>query len=214
MNIRDQKDFAARLEAVMGLYSKSLSKAVLDEWWRALKHMDFGAVDQALELHTQNPDAGQYPPKPADVIRLMGGTSKDRAIVAWSKVSKAISSVGAWNDVVFDDALIHACIDQMGGWAKLCQSSEKDLPFRAAEFENKYRTALFNPPESYPKSLSGMANQHNASQGLDVSPPMTIGNIAQCREVYKGGSLPPIVSILSIDDTKALIVSRPSLANH
>lgn len=198
----------------MGLYSKTLSKAVLDEWWRALKHMDFVAVDQALELHTQNPDAGQYPPKPADVIRLMGGTSKDRAIMAWAKVEKAISSIGAWNDVVFDDALIHACIDQMGGWAKLCQVKQKDLPFRANVFENAYRTALFNPPKSYPKRLSGMANVHNSAKGMDLSPPMTIGNVEACRLVYQGGSRRSNISTLAMKDTQQSKEKRQVPANH
>ncbi|USH03677.1 DUF6475 domain-containing protein [Grimontia kaedaensis] len=211
MEARDLKAFANDLEAVMGLYGKTLTPTVLEAWWKALKHMALPAVIKALELHTQNPDAGQYPPKPAHVIRLLGGTSKDRVNIAWAKVEKAITSVGVWNDVVFDDALIHMVIDQMGGWAKLCETKSKDLSYRAKEFESKYQTVLFNPAQSYPKKLSGMASVHNASRGMDVSPPMTIGCVEQCRRVYKGGSSHVQIGMMTLDeanDTRLLSANQ------
>ncbi|MDF2185881.1 DUF6475 domain-containing protein [Grimontia hollisae] len=208
MEARDLKRFASDLEAVMGLYGKTLTPTVLDVWWKALKHMALPAVTRALELHTQNPDAGQYPPKPADVIRLLGGTSKDRVNLAWAKVEKAITSVGAWNDVVFDDALIHMVIDQMGGWAKLCETKAKDLPFRAREFESKYQTVLFHPASTYPKKLSGMANIHNASRGMEVSPPLTIGCVEHCRLVYKGGSSKVQIGILNANESRLISANQ------
>lgn len=198
MNQKDQQHFASQLEAVMALYGRTMTPAVLEIWWDALQHLDFPAVSEALKRHTQNPDAGMFPPKPADVIRLMGGTSNDRALIAWAKVKKAIGSVGAWNSVVFDDAGIHAAIDQMGGWSSLCQSDEEELPFRAKEFENRYRTFLFHPTADYPKKLVGIAETSNAAGGQPVDAPLTIGNVDHCRLVYRGGSAPQKLGVLSM----------------
>lgn len=197
MNQNDQKHFASQLEAVMALYGRTMTPAVLEVWWEALLHLDFPVVSEALKRHTQNPDAGMYPPKPADVIRLMGGTSNDRALIAWAKVKKAIASVGAWNSVVFDDAGIHAAIDQMGGWSSLCHTTEDEMPFRAKEFENRYRTFLFHP-EGYPKKLVGLAETQNATSGQPVDAPLTIGNVVQCRQVYRGGSNTQQLGVLSV----------------
>lgn len=35
-------------------------------------------------------------------------------MVAWNKVDKAVRQVGAWTSVMFDDALIHRVISDMG----------------------------------------------------------------------------------------------------
>ncbi|CZF79676.1 DUF6475 domain-containing protein [Grimontia marina] len=188
MKSAEQQQLAKQLQAIMALYGRALSPPVLDVWWEALRHLELTTVTEALKRHMQNPDAGQYPPKPADIIRLVGGTSNDRALVAWAKVKKAISSVGAWNSVVFDDAIIHSVIDQMGGWSPLCQSNEEELPFKAKEFESRYRTLLFHPEPTYPRKLIGMAETHNQANNQAISAPMTVGHIDTCRAVYRGGS--------------------------
>ena len=49
----------------------------------------------------------------------LDGTVTDRAALAWGKVLEAMSSVGAYSDVVFDDPAIHAAIEDCGGWVKI-----------------------------------------------------------------------------------------------
>lgn len=188
MTSNDRKQFATALTDVLAVYGRETSKGVLRVYWDALKHYDLSAVLEALSRHTQNPDNGQFAPKPADLIKLMGGTSNDRALIAWAKVNKAIGSVGGQNSIVFDDALIHAVIHDMGGWPAICQRPEDELKFVAKEFENRYRTYLFHQPQSYPSKLIGTAEMGNAQAGFPVDPPLIIGQRETCRLVYKSGS--------------------------
>lgn len=184
----DQKErFGQMLTDTLNIYRLDVTKSLLEIWWQDLCHFDIDAIEQALSMHRKNPDEGQFAPKPANIVRLLGGTTKDRAIMAWNKAKKAISSVGSYESVVFDDPIIHAVISDMGGWVTFCQGSADELKFRQTDFENRYRTYLFAPPQSYPKVLAGISQTENASSGLEVSPPLTIGNIETCRLVYKGG---------------------------
>ncbi|MFO0207809.1 MAG: DUF6475 domain-containing protein, partial [Betaproteobacteria bacterium] len=112
------------LSAVAAVYGREITPEVTAIYWAALAPYDLGAVRQAFDRHVRNPDAGQFLPKPADLIRMLGGTTADSAMQAWAKVEKAIRRVGGHESVVFDDALIHRCIDDMGGWVKVCDTLE------------------------------------------------------------------------------------------
>ena len=103
----DFEKFEDLLSGVGEIYGKTLSEFALTLWWGALKDYDLTAIRNALSRYVVNPDNGQFMPKPADVVRMIGGTSTDSAMIAWTKVDKAVRQVGTWQDVVFDDPLIH-----------------------------------------------------------------------------------------------------------
>lgn len=191
MEQADKQEFAKVLEATMVTYGREYSSMVLSIWWEALKRFDLPAVRAAFSRHIQDVDVGQYPPKPADILRILqGGTTQDRAFVAWSMVDKAIRHVGGFETVVFDDHLIHYVIDQMGGWGKLCDTPEDEMPYRAQEFQKRYRGAWHNPPQSFPAKLVGRLEHHNRQKGfLDwLEPPTLIGDEAACQQVISQGA--------------------------
>ncbi|PAR35834.1 DUF6475 domain-containing protein [Vibrio metoecus] len=188
MTPNQKPEFAEVLGATLSIYRQELTPALLGVYWDDLCNFDLEALKQAFSMHRRNPDNGQFAPKPADIVRLLGGTSKDRAILAWNKVKKAIGSVGSYSSVVFDDALIHAVVSDMGGWTAICQGGEEELVFRQKEFENRYRTYLFHPPVSYPRVLCGVSETENSAAGFPVDPPMTVGCVEQCKLVWKGGA--------------------------
>src|SRR5689334_9899663 len=96
MQSTDRIPFTTRLQCVYDFYGKELSEFALEVWWEAMRPYDFTAVKDALNRHAVNPDNGQFPPKPADVVKLIGGGTQDAALVAWSKVDKAIRHVGPY----------------------------------------------------------------------------------------------------------------------
>jgi len=186
MRPSDASEFGAMLTAIAGLYGRDVSPAVTALYWGALQMFDLAAVRQAFDRHVKNPDAGMFMPKPADLIRMLQGSTQDAAFAAWTKVEKAIRRVGGHDDVVFDDALIHAVIDDMGGWVKLCDVKEDELPFRAKEFENRYRGyAQRREVPSYEPVLIGRANTHNAKGGYRLSPPALVGDAETCKQVMR-----------------------------
>src|SRR5690242_16246489 len=86
----DRKRFVVCLTAAAELYGKPPSEAVIAMWWGALSIYEIDGVERAFQAHLADPDRGQFMPKPADIVRLLKGTSKDSSLVAWSSVDKAV----------------------------------------------------------------------------------------------------------------------------
>lgn len=186
----DYPQFRELLAGVYAMYRVECTRVHLDIWWRAFQGHDLAALSEALSRHLMNPDTGQYLPKPADAVRMMGGTTQDAALQAWAKVDRAVRVVGTWNSVVFDDPLIHRVIDEMGGWPQLGNKQEKEWPFIAKEFENRYRGyKLRGERPDYPRRLIGSAehgNSHTGHQTPDGDVAL-IGASEACRRVMSGG---------------------------
>lgn len=192
MKTSDFQKFHDGIAGVMSFYGKSVSRFALDVWWTALRKFDLAAIIEAFNRHLANPDTGQFAPKPADIIRMLQGSTQDSAMRAWAKVDQAVHRVGTYCDVVFDDALIHRVIQDMGGWIALGTRSEDEWPFVAKEFENRYRGFSArgeHPP--YPATLIGLATAHNSRNGYPAETLILIGNEQSAREVLRGGSAQP-----------------------
>lgn len=204
MQPTDPQAFKALLQGVHDFYGKELSEFAIGVWWEAMRPYDFAAVKDALNRHAVNPDNGQFLPKPADVVKLIGGGTQDGALVAWAKVDRAVRAVGAYKSVVFDDAIIHRVIEDMGGWVQICGLKEDEWPFRAKEFENRYRGyRIKGQIGAYPHQLIGLAEGHNTGR-YAVAPPVMVGDSGRCQVVHRGGSDLPAVSFKPLPVHEAL----------
>ena len=189
MNQADFEKFREGIEGVHSFYGKEVSAFALDVWWNALRAYDLSAVIDSFNRHLMNPDSGQWLPKPADIVKMFGGRTQDRALMAWSKVDKAVRCVGNYESVAFDDPLIHRVLQEMGGWIGMGQKTEDDWPFVAKEFENRYRGyAMRSETPDYPPVLIGIAQAHNEQKGHKSDLPRLIGNAEQAGLVMAGGS--------------------------
>jgi hypothetical protein len=199
MQVDDFQKFHDGIAGVMGFYGKSVSRFALDVWWTALKSYELPAIIDAFNRHLANPDAGQFAPKPADIIRMLQGSTQDSALRAWAKVDRAVRSIGTYCDVVFDDALIHRVIQDMGGWIALGTKSEAEWPFVAKEFENRYRgfrSRNEHPP--YAPVLTGIATAHNEPKGFESGKPVLIGNRQLAERVLREGASQPMLGFSSV----------------
>lgn len=196
----DRKSFFELVADVYAFYRQDCSTFAQGVWWEAMKPYDLSAVKDAFNRHAVNPDNGQYCPKPADIVKLIGGGTVDAALVAWSKVDRAIRTIGSYQTVCFDDPIINAVLSDMGGWIALGQTLEKELPFRAKEFENRYRGYRFRGKlDSYPKSLPGITERDNGAAGYrGIADPVLIGDIARATAVFNGGGDVPALQATHI----------------
>lgn len=202
MRDTESRDFRTLIEGVYSFYGKDCSRFALDVWWQAMKPYDLAAVNDALGRHCVNPDNGQFMPKPADVVKMIEGSTVDAAIVAWSKVDRGIRHVGTYASVVFDDPLIHRVIADMGGWPELGRKDKEEWPFVAKEFQTRYRGfKVTRTLPAYPAKLIGIFDQQNAAQGFqDQQQPMLIGDATAARSVLVGGSKQPLLQIGRMTD--------------
>jgi hypothetical protein len=194
MKPNEMPQFSKLLMHIASIYSKPMSAMLVEIYWQALRAFDYKPVEQAVLSHIQNPDVGQFMPKPADIIRFLKGSHQTQALLAWSFVLKTIQQVGAYSSVVFDDPLIHAVIADMGGWIYLCGLLEKDIPFRAQEFEKRYAGFLLQTPKSYPKKLIGVIEQENGSKGYPTDSPILIGDQKRALAVYHNGNQQTLIA--------------------
>lgn len=185
----DFERFGTVLTALSELYSKSLSQGAITLWWQALERFDFEQVSRAIRAHTEDAQSGQFMPKPADLIRVLEGTATQRAALAWGAVFDAMQRVGAYQDVVFDDPVIHAVVEDLGGWPKLCRGSASELSYLQHRFAESYRAYRGRQSFEYPRRLVGdrSSDEMYLRRGLPPPKPVVLGNVEQARLVYQGG---------------------------
>lgn len=194
MQQQEYDDFAAMLEAVAEYHGKKMTAGVVAIYWQGLRDLDLAAVRHALNAHVQNPDSGQFMPKIADIRRMLGGSTQDSALRAWAKVDRAVRGVGNYASVVFDDALIHRVLHDMGGWIGLGTKTEDEWPFVAREFENRYRGyAMRGDRPEYPPVLIGISEAENSRSGFKADPPRLIGDPVKAQEVMAAGTDRPLI---------------------
>lgn len=189
MRENEFNEFRELITDVASFYGQKLSSFALDIWWNALRRFDLRDIRHALGLHCQDPDRGQWMPKPADVVRVLEGTRQDAASLAWSKVDRAMRLVGPYRDVVFDDPIIHAVLADMGGWIALSNVAENEWPFRAQEFQKRYQGyATRGGATEWPRVMIGLANARNRREGQVTEPPVMVGDHHKAMLVYRRGA--------------------------
>ena len=166
----DKESFTETLRAVYALYRVEFSASVLQIWWNALREIDFDAIKGALTRHATNPDSGQFCPKPADVIRELGGTRSDQSLMAWTKVLRAVRDSGGWSSVNLNDPISHRVIEDMGGWVWLCENLLiENTPFEEKRFRDSYRAYLARGVvPDYLARLPGRFESENRKLGFNT----------------------------------------------
>lgn len=190
MHPHDEPKLIKLVTDVLAYYGKNVSDFTLGVWLQACQPFDFEQVKKAMSAHAVDPEHGQFAPKVADVVRILSGTSTDRAMLAWGKVHEAMSSAGAYTDVVFDDPAIHAVVEDLGGWPKLCRTEIKELGYLQHRFCESHRAYSGRGAFDYPKRLTGdRSPDHDYERrGIPLPKPALVGDLERCRVVYRGGN--------------------------
>lgn len=189
-DIETRRDFALMVNAtIAGIYGKpELTVAQLRMWQLALMDLELDDVKRGLTAHVRDEQAGQFPPKPADVRRGASG-GVGAGSLAWGKVARATRLVGAYSSVVFDDAAIHAAVVDLGGWAAVCRTPEGELPHLQRRFEAAYAAHRAAGTRDVPGVLLGVSDAANKAGGFHefVKPPVLIGDVERCEAIAQLG---------------------------
>lgn len=191
MNASEKPAFANLLTDVLAYYSKDASEYTLHVWWTACQAFEMEQVGKALTAHATDAERGIYAPKVADIVRVLSGTTTDRAMLAWGKVLEALSSIGAYSDVVFDDPAIHAAIEDCGGWVKTCRSDLTELSYLQHRFCQSHKAYTGRGVFEYQRQLMGDRSPDHefTKRGIALPKPAIVGDITLARSVYRGGNV-------------------------
>lgn len=178
----DKEKFVEFLTGISQTFKENLTQLQFEMWWNLLKKYTVADFQKAMFSHMQSPDEGRFMPKPADIIGRLEGSEKSRALQAWSKVWQAVSHPGGDDSVVFDDPIIHAVIDDMGGWVALCMTETKEATWKAKEFEERYAGYLAKGVENYMPVLHGRRRECVNCELVEKI--HYIGDVAKAKALY------------------------------
>ncbi|MBN3822329.1 hypothetical protein G3O00_01685 [Burkholderia sp. Ac-20384] len=214
MTPNDHGAFVALIADVHAFYRRDFSDFSADVWWNAMKPFDLPAISDAFGRHSVNPDSGQFMPMPADIVKMLGGSTQDAALVAWAKVDTAARSCGTYNSVVFDDALIHRVIVEMGGWVLVGSKDEKEWPFVRNEFVNRYRGyRMRSETPDYLPVLIGIAEAQNNRTGQTSQQPVLVGDVRAAVQVMLAGQDKPMLGFVRMSPEEAANRPPPQLSS-
>lgn len=190
MNQSEKAEFGKLLAGVMAFYRQDLSEFASDVWFATCSGFDMDQVRKAFTAHATDPERGQFPPKPADIVRALQGTKTDRSLIAWGKVLGAMQRVGAYTTVCFDDPAIHAAIVDLGGWVQICRSSMDELPHLERRFCQSHKAYASRGTFEYPPRLAGAHDMENGLRGFKPVKTIFIGDETKAKAVMHSGSTP------------------------
>lgn len=191
MRPTDEAHLVALVTDALAYYRQPVSTFTLSVWIQACQPFTMEQVAKAMTAHATDPDRGQFAPKVADIIRILQGTYTDRAQLAWGKTLEAMSSVGAYTDVVFDDPAIHACIEDLGGWPKVCRTETKELSYLQHRFCESHKAYTGRGTFEYSRRLPGDRSPDHEFEkhGVPLPRPALVGDPERCKQVYQGGNV-------------------------
>jgi hypothetical protein len=169
----DRQAFAVEMAIAAEVFGETLSKTRAEAYFQALVDLDIGTVQRAFRRAVR---VCKFFPKPADLREQAEGSTGDRALLAWTRLLKAVERVGTYQSVDFGDPVLHAVIMQIGGWGELWRlerMTAKELSFERAHFVRLYEALDDRPVDNAPKRLMGQAEGSNRatsgtwSHGLD-----------------------------------------------
>lgn len=190
MQPTDHPALVSLVTDALAYYRQPVSTFTLQVWLQACQPFTMEQVTKAMSAHATDPEHGQFAPKVADIIRILQGTHTDRAQLAWGKALEAMGRVGAYTDVVFDDPAIHACIEDLGGWPKVCRTETKELSYLQHRFCESHKAYTGRGTFDYPRRLSGdrSPDHEYEKKGLKLPRPALVGDADRCKAVYQGGN--------------------------
>lgn len=199
MKASDRKRFSACLLGCAEAYGKGVSEFALEIWWQALREIEIESIELAFLRHLRSPDVGQFFPKPADIIRMVEGTSLDASMLAWTKIDFALRTIGPYQSICFDDALIHRVVADMGGWIEFAKKTESEWPFVGNEFRARYKGyRMRGETPEYPRHLLGLDEAENTRRGFAPGALVYVGDIDAAQAVHDGGRDLPAIGVRRI----------------
>lgn len=206
MRVDEYDEFSNYILGMASMRRIDLSPMQVEIWFETLREFDIDSIKSAMLRHMKDPDEGKWMPQPSDIIRIMqGGGTMNLAELAWNQAFKAVEIVGSWVDVLFDDPIVHAVIDGMGGWAKFCQGTYKDFDYKRQQFIRSYNAYKQREDFDYPAVLIGITHTENLLRGYKPQPPVVVGDREKAALVYQKGSAGQSLAISHKPIGKALL---------
>lgn len=156
MRDNEKREFFKNLTGMAELYDKKLSDALIGIYWEALKDIPFNEFLNAINRLVLT---AKFFPKPVEFRSQLVPDISAQAAIAYGKLEDAFYKHGVYASVWFDDPVIHAVVDNLGGWPVYCDTSDEGLTWYRKDFEKQYTNLA-------PMVLSGKLRPPTVLHGL------------------------------------------------
>lgn len=132
-----EKDFArfcVSWNAAQAAYNAKAEPQTLALIFKVLARFDLADVETGIARHLSDTETGQFPPKPADVVRHIEGTADAVAALAWADFREATGS----GDMPKNNPALSRVIQRMGGLDRLGDRTPRDVDFMFEQFKALY----------------------------------------------------------------------------
>lgn len=153
---------------------KQISTATINGW---IEGLDGLTIEQIMVGVRRALKTCKFMPTPVEIRELAGELKgQDRAVKAWGALQLAVVQHGAYRTVDFDDPVINATVNNLGGWERVCTTDAKEFdvflrPKFLAAYAALYATGV-GEEESAP--LQGIHDRENSRHGFDPQVPQFI----------------------------------------
>ena len=194
MQDKDLMEFSKIMYGLADNFSAMLTDDGIDMRYEALKEYDIELIKKAAHAIVKTRKYTKMPTI-ADFVEHIEGNPDDKATLEATKVWNAISQVGAYDSVVFDDPVTMAVIEQgFGGWVRICKGDgEKDCGadqrvWFCKEFEKIYKSYRASGIQNFGK-LIGLTESENLKNWFfkDIPAPKLIGDREKAAGVLSDG---------------------------
>lgn len=132
-------------------YDVTMSTEKLKAWSTELSAYPTDQIGKAFKSYlTKNRN---FPPNLAGIIAELcqiqkeeTGQTEEQSIInaenAWLKVMDAVHYIGCYGTPDFENKAVHNSIMRLGGWLKICNSTESELPWLKKEFLKNYQSCF------------------------------------------------------------------------
>lgn len=174
----EKKEFIKVLSMSAEVYDKKLSPEAIGLYVRIMeKNTEYGEAIYAIERHlSTGSKEGTFFPKPADLMRLVGGDPNDRIEKAWHEVLESLARIGSYRSVSFRDKIVNAVVGDLGGWPVLGSKTEDEMKFVGNEFRRLYRSYMHIGKVKNVEYLPGTTECENRLSGYFPEKPILIGS--------------------------------------
>lgn len=125
MNESHKREFATLIAALAETFGRDASSATQLGYWLGLKDLSLEDVTRAVTTAMRDSKRMPVPVELRDIA--LGGSAESRAIAAWTLFANAVSRVGGYRSVSFEDRTINAVVRSLGGWEYVCDLSVEEF---------------------------------------------------------------------------------------
>lgn len=174
MQKNQQAEFVTAIQALASAFRIEPSEAMFEGFWLALDDLELAAVRGAVKRALRE---CKFMPSANELRQLAGEMRPEhRAVAAWDAFEAAVTRIGGYRSVTFDDPFINATIRSLGGWQRLCEMNPEQFDtFLRKDFERIYQ-ALYQSGISEDRAapLLGIHASDAARDGGQLPAPVQV----------------------------------------